>query len=453
MKNTSAFIRFAAATRKTTCLSVLLMLSVSLLLSCKKKHDPDCIPGSDMGFEVISHTELDVQDVVDQLMAIPDSTDEFNYHDFYFETTRLAGGRLPLPVAHDVIRYTSVNDRGEPVNLTALMIYPYHVPNITRVEAPIVSFNHATQLLKKLAPSKWKSAHWKDASDFPEEVVADIMAVWYGWIIVMPDYQGMGDDVGENHPFCVREKLAIATADLVEAAIQSTSNCQHTYVKWNGDLYLLGFSEGGFVTMSAARELEERNIPINGVVCLDGPYDLSGTMLDVILADTPFPVPYFLPMFLVGYQTVYPALFPYREMLAEPYRTDLPQYTNGFYDDQVVNSKMPSDRILKKVFNPAFIDTLRNHESMAFKTIQGNNSYVGWTPKSKMLLWHCRNDDCVTFGNFLAAKDRFTELGLTHIDYVEWPPLSPNPSKGTIHQRVAARAFYEGSRWIYHQTK
>lgn len=429
---------------------LLALLILTGLSSCRKK-DPDCVPGSRQVYTIISHTELDVEDIMDQVMMLPDSAEEFNYHDFYFETTQLAGGKLPYLVAHDVITYSSVNDKGEPVSLSALMIYPYRL--LSKVEAPIVSFNHATQIMKKKAPSRWKDAGWKDAEDFPEEVLADIMACWYGWIIVMPDYQGMGNDLGENHPFCIRELLANATADLVEATISSTSDCQHKYVKWNGQLFLYGFSEGGFVTMSAARELQERNVPLNGVVCLDGPYDLSGTMLDVILAESPFPVPYFLPMFLVGYHTIFPGIFPYEQMLAEPYRQDIPQYTTGFYDEETVNSKMPPDRILKKVFTPAFLDTLRNHSSLAFQTIYKNNSFVDWVPKCRMLLWHCQNDDCVTFGNFLAAKAEFTELGLTQIDYVEWPPLEPDPSKGTIHQRVAPRAFYEGSRWIFHHSE
>ena len=91
--------------------------------------------------------------------------------------------------------------------------------------------------------------------------------------------------------------------------------------------------------------------------------------------------------------------------------------------------------------------------SKAWNIIYGNNTYVNWVPKSKMLLWHCRNDDCVPFGNFIAAKKKFTEIGLTNVDYVEWPAVTPDPSGGTIHVSVAPRAFLEGARWIYSHTK
>jgi len=433
----------------------LLLLTVFAVFfsSCKKKKsDPVCPTVLDGGFEVLSHTERDPQSVMDQATLLPNDSVSYDYNDFYSDTKGQLPGSLELrPVAHEVVRYTSTDNEGKPITLTGLLIYPWSP--FGKLNTPIVSVNHGTQIMKKYAPSKWKSAQWSDWKNFPEMVIADVMAVWYGWTIIMPDYQGMGDDVGENHPYVIRDRLANATADMVQAAQKSLSCDGHAYVKWNGQTFLYGYSEGGYVTMSAARELEERSVSLSGVVCMDGPYDLSGTMLDVMLGDNPFPVPYFLPMMLVGYHTMYPEKFVYNSMLKVPYRTDIPQYTTGFYDETVVNSKMPPDKILKKVFMDAFIDSLKNPSSQARQLMYENNSYVGWTPKSKMLLWHCENDDCVPFGNFTAAKNLFTQMGLTNIDYVAWPAIANDPTKGTVHVAVAPRAFYEGSRWIYHHLK
>ncbi|MCX6248330.1 MAG: alpha/beta hydrolase [Bacteroidetes bacterium] len=423
---------------------------------CKKKHnnDPNCTPLTSGGLEVVDHTEMTVQNVIDEVKLLPDDSSYYDFNDFYRETLDQESGTLKVkPIAHEVVRYTSTDNTGAKVQLTGLLIYPWNLPPFGRVSAPIVSVNHGTQILKRFAPSKWKSASWGDWKNFPEMVIADIMAAYYNWIIIMPDYQGMGDDVNENHPYVVRERLANATADMVEAAQKSLSCERNDWVQWNGKTFLYGFSEGGYVTMAAARELEARKVSLAGVVCMDGPYDLSGTMLDVMLGDSPFPVPYFLPMLLVGYNTMFPDAYQYSAMLKEPYRTDIPAYTTGFYDETVVNSKMPPDRILKKVFTDAFYDSLKNPNSLAYKILSENNSYIGWTPKSNMLLWHCQNDDCVPFGNFTAAKKRFTDLGLSNIDYVEWPPVELNPDRGTIHVTVAPRAFYEGSLWIYHHSK
>jgi pimeloyl-ACP methyl ester carboxylesterase len=440
--------------RVVVLLLAILLPFFFLFNSCKKKPEPepDCSPLQGAGLIVVDRTERDAQDVMDQLMLQPDDEGLFDYHDFYFEASNtMPGSVLPHPIAHEVVKYQSTDNYGNTIELSGLLIYPWSP--LGRVKAPIVSVNHGTQLLKKLAPSQWKKVSWGDWKDFPEMLIADIMAVWYGWIIIMPDYQGMGEDVGENHPYVIRDRLATSTADMMQAAMASLSCNRHSYVSWNGQAFLYGFSEGGYVTMAAARELESREVSLNGVVCLDGPYDLSGTMLNVMLADKPFPVPYFLPMMLVGYNTMYEADFGFDAMLKPPYNTDIPKYTTGFYNDSVVNSKMPPDKILRKVFTNSFFDSLKSPSSKAYRLVDENNAFSGWTPKSKMLLWHCKNDDCVPFGNFVAAKNRFTGLGLTNIDYVEWDSVPLNPDRGTIHVTVAPRAFYEGSRWIYHHTK
>jgi len=52
-----------------------------------------------------------------------------------------------------------------------------------RVYAPDISLYHATQILKKLAPSKWKTAKYSEYDSYPEAEVA-IKAFWEGakWI-------------------------------------------------------------------------------------------------------------------------------------------------------------------------------------------------------------------------------------------------------------------------------
>jgi pimeloyl-ACP methyl ester carboxylesterase len=437
---------------KISAVFILILAAIITIYSCKKKKsDSDCTPLATGGLTMLSHTDRTAQDVLNQIQTLPDDSSYYDYNDFYRETLTEIPGTVQLkPIAHEVVKYTSTDDNGNQIQLTGLLIYPWNLKPFGKVNAPIISVNHGTQILKSLAPSKWKSASVMDWKNFPEMVIADIMACYYNWIIIMPDYQGMGDDISENHPYCVRDRLANATADMVEAAQNSLSCDRNDWVRWNGKTYLYGYSEGGFVTMAAARELEARNVSLAGVVCMDGPYDLTGAMLPLMLSNDPFPVPYFLPMMLTGYNSVYPDNFQYAAMLKEPYKTNLPAFTTGFYDETVVNSKMPADKILKEVFTDSFYDSLNNQNSQAYKILYENNSYVDWTPKSKMLIWHCINDDCVPFTNFTSARTRFTGLGLSNIDYVVWPAVTVDPKKATVHVTVAPRAFYEGANWIYH---
>ncbi len=435
---------------------LLLFLATLSINSCsyhKIQAIPECPPTVSGGFVVVSHTERTSQDVMDQVNMQPDYPGYYDYTDMFhsMQADAVGNGLAINLIAHDMVHYTSTDNNGNPVTLSGLLVYPWSVWKT--LKAPIVSVDHGTILMKNLAPSRWKKASYSDWKKFPEMAVADMLCLWYGWIIIMPDYQGMGDDSTENHPYCIRDRLGVATADMLQAAEDYYRCGGNTYVSWDGQAYLYGYSEGGYVTMAAARELEARDVKLDGVVCMDGPYDLSGTMLNTLLGENPFPVPYFLPMMLVGYNTMYPGIFDYSNALIEPYRTDIPKYTTGFYDIPVVNGIMPPDKILKKVFTASFYDSLRNNNSQAFQTMKENNSYLGWTPKSKMLIWHCKNDDCVPFGNLVAARDRFSTLGISNIEYVEWPAVDPDPSGSTIHVSVAPTAFIEGAKWIYHHSK
>ncbi|MBU2555020.1 MAG: hypothetical protein KKF98_11230 [Bacteroidetes bacterium] len=418
-------------------------MTIALIItsSCKKS---DPVPTTDDQLEFIEEYEITYEDLNAQIAMLPDDPNVYDYPDLLNEM-RLEAEEPGLHALWvNKVSYWSVDNQGKAKKLTGLIIHPVLQFN----KMPLISLNHGTVLEKKFGPSHFNPLKVNEYLDFAEVVIAEAMASWYGWTIIMPDYQGMGDDKDENHPYCNTELLGIATADMIKAAKATLIKRYH--INWTGKTFLIGYSEGGFVTMSAARELEKRNEAFNGSACLDGPYDLSGTMLDLMLSDNPFPVPYFLPMLLVGYNTMYPALYPYDQMLVSPYKEDIPKYTTGFYSTSQVNSIMPENHILKTVFTPAFIDTLTTHTSKAYVTLQNNNSYVNWTPKTEMLIWHCKNDDCVPFGNYEKAKTAFGTL--SNVSFVEWPAVDPVFGQ-PIHVSVAPRAFKEGASWIYHRAK
>jgi hypothetical protein len=433
---------------------LLIVISLIFLNSCKKDNKPDPEPVNNGGFEILEETEVNMDEIMEQLMVYPDDPDVFDYHDVFNEIKKTAEEDSLLTfnlVLSSKVMYKSIDNKGEEIELSGFFIYPIA---FEKVKTPIISYNHGLQLEKKYAPSQYSL--WKgEPLKFAEVLIAEAMAAYFGWAVIMPDYQGMGEDITENHPMCVREKLAIATADMIKAAKETIMPDYHEFVEWDGNTFLLGYSEGGFVTMAATQELEKRNEPINGVACMDGPYDLTGTMLDVMLSNDPFPIPFFLPMFAVGLNTIYPESFVYDVMLKVPYNDTIPKYTNGFYSESFVNGIMPSSHILKEVLTDNFIDTLENVNSNAYKILYKNNTFINnesevWIPTTKMLLWHCKNDDCVPFGNFTKVKSEFGTI--PNIEYVEWPPIDPVFGQ-TIHVSAAPIAFWEGSRWIYDQTK
>lgn len=347
------------------------------------------------------------------------------------------------------ITYASTDNKGAPINLSAKLIYPYKP--FTTFKVPLISFQHATELMKEHAPSQWQA--YKNPGDFTEVEIAAGIALKNQWAIIMPDYQGMGEDRTEPHPLCHADRLAKSAADLITytiAYLKSKDN--NTNLEWNGKLFIMGFSEGGYSTAATVREIEKRGgINITGAVCLDAPFDLTGTMLQVMLSDAPFGAPFFLPYLLRGYNGVYEdsKVFNFDSLLLPQYAKDLFTYSDGLHTAHDLNAKMPADKIIKKIFKQSAIDSLTNPNSRMRMFLHENNIWYGWKPKTKMFIAHAMNDDLVPYGNFVKLKQEWGAL--PNVEYFELGQCINY--LGSVHGSVAPWAFLQGTLWISEQAE
>jgi len=410
------------------------------------------LPNSNSDLTFVNPQRLDssgFNSLFPQLVDYPEGFDYRNLGEIIMKSLKdsLPEGYLP-GLWYSKITYTSVGNDGQPRQLSGLIMYPYRVSQpFHQYNVPIISFNHATQPLRELAPSRWGIT--EDQSKFAEVLIAAGLALKNQWMIIMPDYQGMGDDVSELHPFCNKNLLGKAIADLCAKTIAYLgSKDNNTNCIWNNKLFLMGFSEGGFTTMAGLRELETRGTNVSGAVCLNGPYDLTGTMLPLMLNGQPFPVPYFLPYMILGYNAV-PAngtSFSPDVAIKDQYRADLIKVMDGNHSGTEIQAKMPSSKILREIFTPAFIDSLNNPNSSQFKILYENNTWINWTPKTKMFVAHGMNDDCVTYGNYLTFKANHNAVNIRYFELGETFPML-----GSYHESFAPWAFLQGQCWIESQ--
>lgn len=446
---------------KKLLLSILIILTISFVMSCSKSsvNDPEPYPqpeapkSSDdlkfIGPQTLDSTKLNL--VMTQLKDYPEGFDYYDLSKVMVNSSAGASlGYIP-GLWYSKITYTSVDNAGQPKELSGLIIYPYDVSHpFKKFSLPLVSFNHATEPQRKFAPSRWGVT--ENAGDFAETVIAAGLALKNRWCIIMPDYQGMGDDNSEIHPFCNKELLGKAVADLCAktiAYLKSSSN--NTNVTWNNQLFLMGYSEGAFATMSGVRELEARKIDITAAACMSGPYDLTGTMLPVILDPKPFPSPYFLPYMIMGSNAVKVngTAFDPKFVIATQYYNGIVAAMDMNHSGAEINAAMPASKIVREALSQNFIDSLGNQNSSQFKILENNNTWKDWEPKTKLFIAHGLNDDCVPYGNFVTFKAKhpasatiqYFELGET-FKYME-----------TTHLSMAPWAFLQGSTWIQNQVK
>jgi len=183
------------------------------------------------------------------------------------------------------IQYETVDSFGNSVIASGMLAFPATINKAY----PLVSFQHGTQIRRASAPSM---------NGFNALSRAMVTA---GYIYMEPDYLGLGiSDM--LHPYHLKDVTAFTVIDMLRAVKQF---CNETnFSQYNNQLFLAGYSEGGYATMAAVKEIEENlsdEFDITMSFPMAGAYDLSGVMVDLMLSEEFYPDPFYLPFFVLSY--------------------------------------------------------------------------------------------------------------------------------------------------------
>lgn len=168
------------------------------------------------------------------------------------------------------VTYLTVDGNGQQIMASGLVAVPEKPANAL---SPVLSYQHATIDRQSDAPSSLTKL------GDPPVVLSSL-----GYIVIAADYVGYGVSAAAPHPYLLSAPSASAVIDLMTAA---TYWRQVQHVLDNKQLFLTGYSEGGYVTMATHRALQagtstHRNELVR-VVAGAGPYNVGATM-DQLLA-------------------------------------------------------------------------------------------------------------------------------------------------------------------------
>jgi pimeloyl-ACP methyl ester carboxylesterase len=309
--------------------------------------------------------------------------------------------------------YPSTDDRG------ASRIYSgrVYLPGLRRVSraVPLVLFVHATQ-------GKWDQVPQFNRG--PEAFGGALAATLGRFAVAMPDLPGYGRDPSPRpHPFCHGRSLAPAVLDLVQPALGLLEQAR---VPWDGRLFILGYSAGGYAAMAAVREWHDnpryQHLPLTAAACMAGPFQLSESIRGCFLRDHPFDHPDVLAMLVTAYHDLYPgvaSLDPRRALsprLLEQRpagfdRGNVLEWVGGSFSTRMISQKInqrltgsprQSPRI-REVMDLGWV--AREIGAKAWpdtevgRHLRENDLVGGWCPRVPMLLATSPTDDCVDPGN------------------------------------------------------
>ncbi|MDP3230920.1 MAG: prolyl oligopeptidase family serine peptidase [Acidovorax sp.] len=279
----------------------------------------------------------------------------------------LAEGVVPrYSVTSYRLEYLTTDADGKEVRASGLVSVPQKPAGS---KSPVLSYQHGTIFRDAEAPSNNAVA---------SEVAVVLASL--GYIVLAPDYVGFGASKGTPHPYLLSAPSAAATADFLTAARTWRGQAN---VADNGQLFLTGYSEGGYVTMATHRALQTGGSPhlqnLRMVVSGAGPYNVQTTMdglVDVVRNEQPVIGALINPGFL--------------------------RYLGGSVQREVrrllLRALIPGDADV--AYDTRFIDRFLADDVRALDVI---SSVYDYNPNVPVRLYHGRNDRTVPYASSVST--------------------------------------------------
>jgi len=343
------------------------------------------------------------------------------------------------------------------------------VPLALGRKLPVIAFQHGTQIYWASAPSRYDPNPlsiltspdiWGAFQNYVECTTAALMAS-AGYIVVMPDYPGYGDSRAP-HPYVHLSlgESVLLMLNRAKAVLASPFAVAHP----NDKLFLTGYSEGGFVTMAAARTLQGK-MPVVAAVPCAGSYDLAGAMVDDMLADKEAIVPYYVPFTAYGYASIYgatePSVWDLQQLFLPPLPALIPQFFSGNETGAMITAQLPT-KVIKDFITPGLKADLAAKEGQVYAMLLKNTIFrTSWRPSMIVQMIHCPDDDIVPVENATNAYAAWHSplINLPNVLPPIFVPPVPLPgslaSIADIHVRayptamVAAFTFIKAANALY----
>ena len=295
--------------------------------------------------------------------------------------------------------------QGKTIEASGLIGLPKNGP----ANPSMISGQHETRFLHSTAPSLLSiSANGVSSSATGYEVLASM-----GYVVVIPDYIGFGSSENIPHPYYIREATAAAVVDMIKAAKEYLKSKQFAT---SNRLFLIGYSEGGYATLAAQREIENNpsnGLTVTGTAAGAGAFDLTTMLTEVSKSDLSYATSY-ITYLMESYNTYYNWKRPLSNVYNEPYATNIPGLFNGDMDVPAIASKLTFN--LKDLLQPTFRTNLTiTGQETVLKTALRNNSFFDWYPKGQTRLYHGTEDEIVSYKSSQTAFDAFKSAGATNV--------------------------------------
>ncbi len=286
---------------------------------------------------------------------------------------------------------------------------------------PMMSYQNGTNTLHSNAPSV--------NPDYNLYQILESVASM-GFVVIFPDYLGFGDSEDMFHPYLDKESSNKSILDMIRAAEELAEH--HLDKELNGNLYIAGYSQGGWATLQLQKEIEQKysgEFNLMASACGAGPYNLN-YINKYITEQTTYPMPYYLGYMFNSYTNLGDITTPVGDVFKEPYASKIMNLFDGTRSGEQINAELTTN--ISDLLTEDYIANFETDAkySSVINTLDAN-SISAWETETPTLLIHGLADNFVPSKVTTDIYQEFLSLG-AGLDEVLWLGLPETDHIGGI---------------------
>jgi pimeloyl-ACP methyl ester carboxylesterase len=212
------------------------------------------------------------------------------------------------------IQYETVGGANEATAASAVLMIPAGLGANCTGSRPIVLYAHGTT-----TDRAYNMANLQNA----ETISLAALFASQGYIVVAPNYAGYDTSTLPYHPYLIADQQSKDMIDALTAARTALPLASLTTVKDNGQLFITGYSQGGYVAMATHRAMQAAGMNVSASAPMSGPYALAAFVDAVFYGQVNGGATVSSTLLLGAYQTVYGNIYANATDVFEP------QYADG----------------------------------------------------------------------------------------------------------------------------
>jgi alpha/beta superfamily hydrolase len=236
------------------------------------------------------------------------------------------------------IEYETVGGANEPTTASGALMVPNGFGASCTGTRPIVLYAHGTTTDRAFNMTDLQNA---------EALTLAALFASQGYIVVAPNYAGYDTSTLPYHPYLVADQQSKDMIDALTAARTALPLASVTLTKDSGQLFITGYSQGGYVAMATHRALQNAGLNVTASAPMSGPYALAAFVDAVFYGEVNGSAPISSTLLLTAYQRSYGNIY------ADAADVFAPEYASGI--ESLLPTTTPRSQLYAEGKLPEFV--------------------------------------------------------------------------------------------------